>query len=127
MDIDAVKSYLLSLQDDICRALADEDGRAEFITDEWQRQEGGGGRSRVLSQGAVIEKGGVNFSHVHGGSLPPSASASRPELAGRSFQAMGVSLVIHPQPLCANVTRQCALFRGRSTGSRTGLVVWRWL
>tara|TARA_R110000823_G_scaffold125385_1_gene251990 strand:+ start:27314 stop:28243 length:930 start_codon:yes stop_codon:yes gene_type:complete len=96
MDIDAVKSYLLSLQDDICRALADEDGRAEFITDEWQRQEGGGGRSRVLSQGAVIEKGGVNFSHVHGGSLPPSASASRPELAGRSFQAMGVSLVIHP-------------------------------
>ncbi|MBP6681742.1 MAG: oxygen-dependent coproporphyrinogen oxidase, partial [Halioglobus sp.] len=73
------------------------DGGAGFITDEWQRPGGGGGRSRVLTKGAVFERGGVNFSHVRGANLPPSASASRPELAGRSFQAMGVSLVIHPR------------------------------
>lgn len=97
MDIDAVKSYLLGLQDRICEALAAEDGAADFITDEWQREAGGGGRSRVLSEGAVLEKAGVNFSHVFGAGLPPSATAARPELAGRSFQAMGVSLVIHPR------------------------------
>ena len=96
MQIEQVKAYLLQLQDDICREMAEEDGAAEFITDEWQRPEGGGGRSRVLSAGAVFEKAGVNFSHVQGANLPPSASASRPELAGRSYQAMGVSLVIHP-------------------------------
>ena len=96
MQIDQVKSYLLSLQDNICSALAEEDGKADFITDEWQRAEGGGGRSRVLAEGAVFEKAGVNFSHVMGDNLPASASASRPELAGRSYQAMGVSLVIHP-------------------------------
>ena len=96
MQVDQVKSYLLQLQDSICDALAAEDGRATFITDEWQRPEGGGGRSRVLADGAVFEKAGVNFSHVQGAHLPPSASASRPELAGRSYEAMGVSLVIHP-------------------------------
>lgn len=96
MQIQQVKSYLLSLQDSICEALAGEDGAVQFVTEEWQRTEGGGGRSRVLSGGAVLEKAGVNFSHVQGASLPPSASASRPELAGRGFQAMGVSLVIHP-------------------------------
>ena len=96
MQIEQVKSYLLQLQDTICDALAAEDGAATFITDEWQRPEGGGGRSRVLADGAVFEKAGVNFSHVRGANLPPSASASRPELAGRSYQAMGVSLVIHP-------------------------------
>ena len=97
MQIEQVKSYLLQLQDSICAALAEEDGGADFITDEWQRPEGGGGRSRVLTEGAVFERAGVNFSHVRGANLPPSASASRPELAGRSFQAMGVSLVIHPR------------------------------
>ncbi len=97
MQIEQVKAYLLNLQDSICAALAEEDGEADFITDEWQRAEGGGGRSRVLSEGAVFEKAGVNFSHVMGANLPPSASASRPELAGRSYQAMGVSLVIHPR------------------------------
>jgi coproporphyrinogen III oxidase len=96
MQIEQVKNYLLQLQDDICRSLAVEDGEADFLTEEWQRSEGGGGRTRVLAEGAVFEKAGVNFSHVHGAALPPSASASRPELAGRSFQAMGVSLVIHP-------------------------------
>jgi len=97
MRIEQVKSYLLQLQDRICESLAAEDGAASFITDEWQRVEGGGGRSRVLAEGAVFEKAGVNFSHVHGAALPPSASASRPELAGRSFEALGVSLVIHPR------------------------------
>ena len=97
MQVEAVKSYLLGLQDSICSELGEEDGRAEFLVDEWQRDEGGGGRSRVLTDGAIFEKAGVNFSHVFGGQLPPSASASRPELAGRSFQAMGVSLVIHPE------------------------------
>jgi coproporphyrinogen III oxidase len=96
MQIEAVKSYLLTLQDEICDALAREDDAARFITDAWNREEGGGGRSRVLTGGAVLEKAGVNFSHVFGANLPPSASASRPELAGRSFEAMGVSLVIHP-------------------------------
>lgn len=92
----AVKAYLLDLQDRICTALADEDGAAQFIEDTWTRVEGGGGRSRVLTNGAVIEKGGVNFSHVHGTQMPASATAHRPELAGRAFEAMGVSLVIHP-------------------------------
>lgn len=96
INLDAVKAYLLGLQDAICAELAAEDGGADFHEDSWVREEGGGGRSRVLVNGAVIEKGGVNFSHVHGKQLPPSATAARPELAGRSFQAMGVSLVIHP-------------------------------
>jgi coproporphyrinogen III oxidase len=96
MQVEQVRTYLLQLQDSICSALAAEDGTASFITDEWQRPEGGGGRSRVLSDGAVLEKAGVNFSHVKGAHLPASASASRPELAGRSFEALGVSLVIHP-------------------------------
>ncbi len=92
----AVKAYLLDLQDRICQALAAEDGGADFIEDNWTRTEGGGGRSRVLTKGNVIEKGGVNFSHVQGTQMPASATAHRPELAGRAFEAMGVSLVIHP-------------------------------
>ncbi len=96
-DLDAVKSALLGLQDLICRELEAEDGAGRFREDSWTRAEGGGGRSRVLEGGAAIEKGGVNFSHVYGSRLPPSATAHRPELAGRGFQAMGVSLVIHPR------------------------------
>jgi len=92
----AVKAYLLALQDHICQALAAEDGGAGFVEDSWQREEGGGGRTRVLANGLVIEKGGVNFSHVYGTQMPASATAHRPELAGRAFEAMGVSLVIHP-------------------------------
>ena len=96
-DIDAVKHYLLSLQQDICQQLAEEDGAEDFIVDEWTREGGnGGGLTRVLSGGAVFEQAGVNFSHVSGDQLPASATAHRPELAGRQFQAMGVSLVIHP-------------------------------
>ncbi|MFZ5722149.1 MAG: oxygen-dependent coproporphyrinogen oxidase [Pseudomonadota bacterium] len=96
-DIVAVKNYLLDLQDRICAALAEEDGAASFREDLWTRPAGGGGRTRVLADGAAIEKGGVNFSHVHGDRLPASATAHRPELAGRTWQAMGVSLVIHPR------------------------------
>ena len=96
VDVAAVKQYLLSLQDAICQQLEAEDGVATFVEDNWQRDGGGGGRTRVLADGAVFEQGGVNFSHVFGDKLPPSATAQRPELAGRGFQAMGVSLVIHP-------------------------------
>ncbi len=93
----AVKNYLLDLQDRICAGLQAEDGGSTFAEDSWIREEGGGGRSRVITNGSVFEKGGVNFSHVHGTQLPPSATAARPELAGRSFEAMGVSLVMHPE------------------------------
>lgn len=95
--IDQVKTFLLDLQDRICSALEAADGHAHFVEDAWQRPAGGGGRSRVLSAGAVFEQAGVNFSHVSGDSLPASATAHRPELAGRRFEAMGVSLVIHPE------------------------------
>ncbi len=98
IDTKAVKDFLLSLQDHICQQLEQADGTASFIEDDWQRDSGleGGGRTRVLSDGAVFEQAGVNFSHVKGAQLPASATAQRPELAGRSFEAMGVSLVIHP-------------------------------
>lgn len=97
VDFDAVKRYLMDLQDRICEGLTDEDGQVGFMEDNWQREQGGGGRTRLITNGGVFEKGGVNFSHVFGGQLPPSASAVRPELAGRSFQAAGVSLVMHPK------------------------------
>ncbi len=97
VDKNAVKAFLLQLQDSICAELAAVDGGKSFAQDSWTREEGGGGRSRVLVDGTIIEKGGVNFSHVSGASMPASATANRPELAGRSFEAMGVSLVIHPK------------------------------
>ncbi len=95
-DLDAVKNYLLNLQDTICGGLASLDSGKDFQQEEWQHENGGGGRTRVLSEGSVFEQAGINFSHVYGASLPASATAHRPELAGRNFQAMGVSLVIHP-------------------------------
>jgi len=96
-NIDAVAQYLRTLQDRLCAALQQEDGAAEFREDAWQRPAGGGGRTRVLADGALFEQAGVNFSHVMGDQLPVSATAARPELAGRSWQAMGVSLVLHPR------------------------------
>ncbi len=96
-DLSAVRNYLLSLQDTICAGLEAVDGEGSFLTDEWTRPAGGGGRTRILTDSGVIEKGGVAFSHVHGDQLPPSASAHRPEVAGKPWQAMGVSLVIHPR------------------------------
>lgn len=96
MDIAAVKSYLTGLQQAIVDRLEALDG-GSFIRDEWQRPQGGGGITRLIENGALFERGGVGFSHVFGDNLPPSASAARPELAGRSFQALGVSLVLHPR------------------------------
>ncbi|WP_299770769.1 oxygen-dependent coproporphyrinogen oxidase [uncultured Pseudoteredinibacter sp.] len=97
VDKEAVKAYLMALQDKICADLSQADGGTEFKQDQWVREEGGGGRSRVIENGNIFEKGGVNFSHVSGAAMPASATAHRPELAGRSFEAMGVSLVIHPR------------------------------
>lgn len=96
VDKHAVKAFLLQLQEQICASLEQSDGAARFVEDSWQRAEGGGGRSRVLTKGKVFEQAGVNFSHVFGDKMPASATAHRPELAGRRFEAMGVSLVIHP-------------------------------
>ncbi|HHR6128981.1 TPA: oxygen-dependent coproporphyrinogen oxidase [Providencia alcalifaciens] len=95
-DIERIKAYLQSLQDTICQKITELDGKETFLEQTWERAEGGGGRSRVLTQGALFEQAGVNFSHIKGEKMPASATAHRPELAGRSYQAMGVSLVIHP-------------------------------
>ncbi len=97
IDINRVIPCLEALQDKICQALEQADGSATFQEDNWQRPEGGGGRTRVLTDSSVIEQGGVNYSYVSGDQLPPSATAHRPELAGRTWQACGVSLVIHPK------------------------------
>jgi coproporphyrinogen III oxidase len=96
VDPEIVRSYLLDLQDRIATALEMEDGSCQFSEDNWDRPEGGGGRSRVLEGGAVFEKAGINFSDVQGASLPPSATATRPQLAGAPFRAMGISVVCHP-------------------------------
>ena len=109
-DIAAVRAYLLDLQDRICAAVEAEDGVARFAEDSWERPEGGGGRSRVLSEGAVFEQAGVGFSHVFGPGLPASATAQRPDLAGRSFQALGVSLVFHPRNPYAPTTHMNVRF-----------------
>jgi len=96
-DIDAVRDYLTGLQDRICTALEELDGSARFAEDPWVRTEGGGGRTRILRDGALFEQAGVGFSDVFGTTLPPSASVARPELAGASWRAVGVSLVLHPR------------------------------
>ncbi len=95
-DTAAVKAWLTDLQARIVAALEAADG-LPFRSDSWTRPEGGGGTSRLIEEGQVLERGGVNFSHVLGDRLPPSASAHRPELAGRRWEAMGVSLVLHPR------------------------------
>ena len=95
-DINKVKNYLLDLQNRNCELLEKQDGSGTFKEDDWERAEGGGGRTRIMQNGDVFEQAGVGFSHVFGDQLPPAATTQRPDLAGRSFQAMGVSLVIHP-------------------------------
>ena len=92
-----VETFLRGLQDRVCDGLAAADGGTAFVEDAWTRSAGGGGRTRVLAEGAVFEQAGVNFSRVSGDTLPPSATAHRPQLAGGSFIATGVSLVIHPR------------------------------
>lgn len=96
MNPETVRAYLMELQDRLCAQMESVDGMAKFQEDIWQRPEGGGGRTRVVSNGKVLEKGGVAFSDVRGHALPPSATVARPELAGHAFRAMGVSVVIHP-------------------------------
>ncbi|BBJ98363.1 oxygen-dependent coproporphyrinogen oxidase [Xanthomonas campestris] len=95
-EFDRVRDYLTDLQDRICAAVEAIDGKARFAEDLWQRAEGGGGRTRILRDGAVFEQAGIGFSDVSGARLPPSASAHRPELAGATWRACGVSLVFHP-------------------------------
>ncbi|GAB2571469.1 oxygen-dependent coproporphyrinogen oxidase [Dyella jejuensis] len=95
--VERAEHFLRNLQDRICRTVEQMDGGARFVEDAWTRAGGGGGRTRVLRDGAVFEQGGVNFSLVHGDRLPPSATAHRPDLAGGSFVATGVSLVLHPR------------------------------
>jgi coproporphyrinogen III oxidase len=97
IETQAVRDYLLDLQDRICAELERTDGAANFAQDDWRRDAGGGGRTRVLTEGGVFEQAGVNYSHVHGDNMPGSATAHRPELQDRAFQAMGVSLVMHPR------------------------------
>lgn len=96
-DLESIRASLTQLQETICQALESCENVTRFQIDNWQRPEGGGGNTRVISGSELFEQAGVNFSHVHGAALPPSASASRPQLAGRSFHALGVSLVIHPR------------------------------
>ena len=121
-DIKAVEEYLRNLQLDICSSLEEVDGKEEFRKDQWDRPGGGGGISRVLVGGDVFEQAGVGFSHVFGSEMPPSATKSRPELAGKGFQAMGVSLVLHPRNPYVPTTH--ANFRFFTTDSDDGDSVW---
>jgi coproporphyrinogen III oxidase len=112
----AVKTWLLALQERIVAALEQADGQP-FLRDAWERPEGGGGISRLIEEGNVIERGGVNFSHVMGATLPPSATAARPELAGRAWVAMGVSLVLHPRnPYAPTVHMNVRFFEAVAEG-----------
>ncbi len=117
-DTDAVKRFLINFHDTLSAQLESLDGGAHFVTDAWEREEGGGGRSRVLTGGTLFEKAGVSFSEVSGSTLPASASAQRPELAGRSWQAMGVSLVLHPHnPYVPTTHANVRFFRADKPGS----------
>jgi coproporphyrinogen III oxidase len=117
LDTRQVKEYLLKLQNSIVERLEQVDGKT-FHRDSWLRPEGGGGTSCVLEEGRILERGGVNFSHVFGPNLPPSASAHRPELAGRSFEAMGVSLVFHPRnPYAPTVHMNVRCFVAKKEGT----------
>ena len=112
-----VKQYLLSLQQSIVERLEEFDGQ-RFAQDQWERPLGGGGITRVIEEGGFFERGGCNFSHVMGGTLPPSATANRPELAGRGFEAMGVSLVLHPRnPYCPTVHMNVRFFIAEAEGA----------
>jgi coproporphyrinogen III oxidase len=117
IDTQKVKEYLLLLQSQIVERMEQADGK-QFHRDAWERPEGGGGISCVMEEGNVLERGGVNFSHVFGQNLPPSASAHRPELAGRNFEAMGVSLVFHPRnPYAPTVHMNVRFFVAQKPGA----------
>jgi len=121
-DIDQVRDYLQALQNRIVAELEELDGRRVFDRDSWDRPGGGGGESRVLKAGGVFEQAGVNFSHVFGDRLPPSATRTRPDLAGRGFQALGVSLVLHPENPYVPTTH--ANFRFFTAGDADADPVW---
>jgi coproporphyrinogen III oxidase len=111
IDIAAAKTYFTQLQDELCQAIATEDGAATFSRDTWQRPAGGGGVTAIISEGQVFEKGAINFSLVNGDNLPASASAHRPELAASSFQALGISMIFHPRnPYVPTMHANCRLF-----------------
>lgn len=117
VDSDAVYKFLRNFHDGLCQQLSQLDGGAVFVDDEWSREEGGGGLTRILTDGAVFEKAGVAFSRVNGTMLPPSASAHRPELAGRGWEAMGVSLVLHPtNPYIPTTHANVRFFRADKEG-----------
>ena len=120
--IEPVKEYLASLQNRIVARLEHADGKQTFVEDAWDREAGGGGRSMVMKNGGVFEQAGVNLSHVFGRELPPSATKSRPDLAGQGFQAVGVSLVLHPHNPYIPTTH--ANFRFFIAGDDTGKPIW---
>ncbi len=114
---DAVYAFLTQFHDSLCKQLEALDGKAHFVDDHWVRKEGGGGLTRILTNGALFEKAGVAFSKVQGSTLPPSASAHRPELAGRAWEAMGVSLVLHPlNPFIPTTHANIRFFRADKDG-----------
>lgn len=117
IDSDAVRQFLTGFHDSLCRQLEVLDGKAVFVDDAWKRPEGGGGLTRTLTEGGLFEKAGVGFSEVSGKTLPPSASAQRPELAGREWRAMGVSLVLHPHnPFVPTTHANVRFFRADKPG-----------
>ncbi|HET8941128.1 MAG TPA: oxygen-dependent coproporphyrinogen oxidase [Rudaea sp.] len=116
--IGEVETFLRDLQERLCRGLEAADGRAQFREDAWRRAEGGGGRTRVMTDGAVFEQGGVNFSCVNGDRLPASATAHRPELEGCHWTAVGVSLVLHPRnPYVPTTHLNVRFFEARKDGA----------
>ncbi|MDV6344245.1 oxygen-dependent coproporphyrinogen oxidase [Nitrosomonas sp. Is37] len=117
MNTAEVKAFLTNLQKRIVAGLEQLDGKP-FLHDAWERPEGGGGLSCVIEEGNIFERGGVNFSYVHGNGLPASATAARPELAGRSFEATGVSLVLHPRnPYAPTIHMNVRFFEAKKEGS----------
>ncbi len=125
--IPTIKDYLLGLQTKICLYLEHEDLQQKFLIDDWLRAEGGGGKTCVLSEGRVIERGAVNFSHVFGETLPASASQRHPSLATTAFQATGISLIIHPPQSLCSYCIEFAFYCGLRNRFTTGtVVVWWW-
>jgi len=124
VDVSSVRDYFTGLQARIVAALEAIDGQP-FRRDEWTRPEGGGGIARLIEEGGVLERGGVNFSHVRGERLPPSASAGRGEIAGRAWEAMGVSLVVHPRnPYAPTAHLNVRMFVAHAPGSGADDVWW---
>ena len=116
--IQQAKEFFTGLQKRIVERLEEVDGK-RFHRDKWERPEGGGGLSCVMEEGNVFERGGVNYSHVFGGGLPASATAARPELSGRSFEAMGVSIVLHPRnPYAPTVHLNVRYLEARKEGAK---------